>query len=134
MTFIGYLCGDIKNIDSILEVNKESPKSFGCGHRPYTSSYRPELDITNELYAYLINRFQQIIGVLRWSIELGRMYIMTEVNFLYQILCSPRERHLNAVYKISRYLQKNLSNNPVSVVFDPACVHKYEKVFKLSII
>ena len=41
--------------------------------------------------------FQQLIGVLRWSIELGRIDIMTEVSCLSQHLFSPREGHLNFV-------------------------------------
>ena len=50
MTFVEYMYGVINNVDLILEVNKAALKSFGGGNRPYTSSYRPELDITNELY------------------------------------------------------------------------------------
>ena len=55
---------------------------------------------------------------------------MMEVSCLSQHLFSPCERHLNAVYKVFRYLQKNLSNNPGRISFDPACVHTYEKVFE----
>ena len=49
-------------------------------------------------------------------------------------LFSPSEGHLNAVYKIFRYLQKNLSNNTGRISFDPDCVHTYDKVFEESII
>ena len=55
-----------------------------------------------------------------------------EVSFLYQHLCSPREGHLNSAYKIFRYLQNNISNNLGRIVFDPDCVHKYEKVLEGS--
>ena len=57
---------------------------------------------------------------------------MTEVSCLYQHLCSPRERHLNNVYKNFRYLQENLSNNAGRIVFESACVHTYQKVFQGS--
>ena len=82
MTFIDYLHGAIKNVDYILEGNKSVLKSFGGGHRPYPSLYIPELDVTNELYTESINRFQQIIGFIRWSIELGRIDIMKQVSCL----------------------------------------------------
>ena len=108
MTCIEYLCGDIKNVYSILEGNKAALKFFGDGHRPYPSPYSPGLDVTYELYADLINRFQQIIGVIRWSIELGRIEINTKVSCLYQHLCSPRKEHLKAAYKTLRYIQNNL--------------------------
>ena len=48
----------------------------------------------------------------------------------YKHLCSTHEGHLNAVYKIFRYLQKNISKNTVRIAFDPAYVHIYEKVFE----
>ena len=57
---------------------------------------------------------------------------MTEVSFLSQNLCSSHEGRINAVYKISRYLQKNLSKNLGRIVFDPDCVNTDEKVFKGS--
>ena len=52
----------------------------------------------------------------------------------YKHLCSTHEGHLNAVYKIFRYLQKNLSKNPVRILFYTYFVHIYEKVFKGSTI
>ena len=66
MTCFEYLCGDIKNVASILKGNKADLKSFGYGHLPYPLSYRPELDGTNELDAELINSFNQLIGFRRW--------------------------------------------------------------------
>ena len=65
MTCIEYLSGATKNVNAVLEVKKAALKSFGGGHCSYHSSYRPELEVTNELYAEFINRFQQLIVVLR---------------------------------------------------------------------
>ena len=96
------MCGSVQNVDSILEGNKEDLNLFGYVHRPYPSSYRPKLDVTDELDAELINRFQQLIVVIRWSIELGRVYIMTGISCLSQYLCSTYKGHLNSVYKIFR--------------------------------
>ena len=129
-TCVEYLSGDINNVYYMLEGNKEALKSFWDVHCPYPSSYRPALDVTNELYADFTNRFQKTIGVLRWSIEIGRIYIMTEVSCLSQILCSPREGHLNAVCEFFRYLQKNPSKNPGKIAFDPDFVPTYEQVFE----
>ena len=66
MTCFEYLCGAINNVYLILEGNKVALKSFGDVHRPYPSSYSPELDVTNELDEDLTDRFQQLIGVIRW--------------------------------------------------------------------
>ena len=40
--------------------------------------YQPEIDISDELGDVLATRFQQMIGILRWSVELGRIVIITE--------------------------------------------------------
>ena len=90
------------------------------------------MDIADELYEELTKRFQQLIAVLRWSVELGRIDIMTEVSCVSQRLCSPRDGHLSAVYKVFRYLQNNMSKNLGRIAFVPACVNTYEKVFEGS--
>ena len=38
---------------------------------PFPSSYKPELDVTEELDDAMISRFRQLIGILRWAVELG---------------------------------------------------------------
>ena len=86
MTCVDYLDGAIKNADLIIEGNKAALNSFGGEHRPCPSSYRPELDGTTELDEEFTNRFQQVIGVLKWSIELWCIDIMTEVRCLSQHL------------------------------------------------
>ena len=116
----------------MLEKDKTALKMFGNGHRPYPSSYRPEIDVSPTLGASLINRYQHLIGMLRWSIELGRIDIQTEVSCLSQHLCAPREGHLNAVFKIFRYLQKNMSKNPGRIAFDPLLIHDDENLFNSS--
>ena len=35
------------------------------------TSYKPELDVSNELSADLASQYQQLIGVLRWAVEPG---------------------------------------------------------------
>ena len=129
MTCVDYIKGAIKSVNDMLEKDKVAMKMFGDGHRPYPSSYRPELDVSELLSDDLINRYQQLIGMLRWSIELGRIDIQTEVSCLSQHLCAPREGHLNAAYKIFRYLQKNIGKNPGRIAFDPLIEYDDENIF-----
>ena len=70
---------------------------FGDDHRPYPSSYRPYLDLTGELDAELTNRLQQILGIIKGSIEPTSRDIMTEVSRLSLNVCLPHEGHLNSV-------------------------------------
>lgn len=53
------------------------------------------------------NRFQQLMGVLRWSIELGRLDYYLEVSLLSQHLALPREGHLQAVYHLFGYISRH---------------------------
>ena len=101
---VGYLNSKIENFDNSLGVDKMSLNNYGYGHMPYSSRFRTELDFTEELGEELTNRYQQLIGVLRFSIELGRIDILTEVGCLSQHLCSPREVHIDDVYRIFIYL------------------------------
>ena len=105
--------------DNSLGVYKTALKNYGDRHRSYSSNLRAELDVTEEMGEELNNRYPQRIGVMRWSIEILRIDISTEVSCLSQHLCSPIEGHLDAVYRIFIYLQKNLGKNPGRMAYDP---------------
>ena len=51
-------------------------------------SYSPELDGTPELDSDELTTFQELIGVLRWATEIGRVDILHEVNILSQYQAS----------------------------------------------
>ena len=57
--------------------------------------------------------------MLNCYIELGRIDILKEVSYLSLHLCSPREVHLDAVYHIFKYLQKNTSEDPGRMTYNP---------------
>jgi hypothetical protein len=84
--------------------------------RPTSASYRPELDTSPVLGKKLASRYQQLIGILRWAVELGRVDILLEVSLLSQYLCQPREGHLEATSNIFGYLDKHLES---AIAFDP---------------
>ena len=74
----------------------------------------------------------QLIGVLRWAIELGRIDIMTEVSVLSQHQCQPREGHLAAVYRVFWYLKCNLKEISGRIVFDSKIPDIDEQLFHPS--
>lgn len=75
---------------------------------PFNSHlYRPELDTSNYCSAELHTVFQNLIGVLRWISELGRIDITYEVSILSQYLAQPRVGHLQQVLNIFFYLKHN---------------------------
>ena len=69
--------------------------------------------------------------MLRWSIELVRTDILMELTCLSQHLCYPIEVHLDDVYHVFRYLQKNLGKNPGSMTYNPMYEPTYENVFEV---
>ena len=93
--------------DELVKEGKPPLKTYGkkSGDRPFPLNYRPEIDMLPELCETLQTRFLQLIGILRWSIELGRIDIVTEVSVLSQHQCSPRVGHLEAAYHIFWFLK-----------------------------
>ena len=73
-----YLKREIEHVDNLIGVDNTALNNYVYGHRPYSSRFRLELDVTEELGEELTNRYQKLIGVLRWSIELGRIDILAE--------------------------------------------------------
>ena len=60
-------------------------------------NYRPELDTTEPCDDDLISLYQNLIGILRWTCELGRVDILHETSLLSQYLAQPRLGHLQEV-------------------------------------
>ena len=102
---VDYLKGSIENVDNSLEVDKSELKNDGDGHMPYSSRLRPELDVTEELGEELTNRYQKLIGVLIWSIGLGRIDILTEVNVCINT-CVPQERYILILFTVYSYIYR----------------------------
>ena len=120
-----YVKSAVKNLEEQLAIEGlKLPSKYD--DRPFPSSYRPELDITPMLDDSAATRYMQLIGILRWACELGRIDILAEVSSLATHLCAPREGHLEAVYRIFAYLKKH---NRSTMVFDDAEVEIDERMF-----
>jgi len=63
----------------------------------------------------MASRYQQLIGLLRWAVELGQIDILHEMAIMSQYLALPREGHLEKVYSIFSYLGKHECS---CIVFD----------------
>ncbi len=80
-------------------------------------NYRPELDVSPELNADGVRYYQELIGVLRWAIELGRIDIAMETSMMSTHLALPREGHLQQVYHMFGYLKAKPKK---TLAFDPS--------------
>ena len=80
------------------------------------SGYRPEIDITPDLGEENAAYFHSLIGVLRWSLELGRVDINVEASMLSSHLAMPREGHTPELLHVFAYLKKHMNTE---MVFNP---------------
>jgi len=92
-------------------------------------AYSPELDGTSELNTDDITFFQELIGMLRWATELGRVDILHKVALLSQYHASPRERHLEQLLNIFGYLKEHPK---VTIHMDPDLPNIDYEVFNME--
>ena len=99
-----YVKAAVANVETTL---KEKPKWKlpGGAVTPMVTSYEPELDGSPELNEDDHRYYQELIGILRWATELGRVDILHEVSLLSQYQACPREGHMEQVLRIFAYLK-----------------------------
>jgi hypothetical protein len=104
-----YIDNAIKIVDARMEKNKEVDFNTRQRKRPYQFGFKPELDVLDELQGEEVTWYQQLIGMLRWMTELGRIDVLYEVSKLSSHSALPRKGHLRAVYILFYHLQKTKS-------------------------
>ena len=83
-----YVKAAIENIEKTLaKTNQHLPTK--C-QTPLCSGYRPELDTSPELKRESLQRYQELIGILRWAVELGQVDILLETSLMLTHLALPR--------------------------------------------
>ena len=84
----------------------------------------PEADSSPELSADDTTLFQELIGILRWAVEIGRVDILTELLMLSSHQACPREGHLEQIYHIFMFLKRHpkltLYFDPQEPIIDPS--------------
>lgn len=101
-----YVKAAVSNIEDLV---KNNPKYRIDRNQktPMVGNYLPELDGSTELESDEVTLYQELIGVLRWATEIGRVDILHEVSILSQYQASPRQGHLEQVFNIFGYLKHN---------------------------
>ena len=122
MSSESYTKAAIKNVkarlkESGFEYNKKLSDRKYSAKQPFSSvNYKPELDTSAECNDEQVNFYQNLIGVLRWIVELGRIDIAYETALLSKYLAAPRTGHLNQALHIFKYIDIHSSNE---ITFDP---------------
>ena len=114
MTSDKYVKAAVENVEHVLaRVNQWLPSECKT---PMTAGYRPECDVSEELTSVVVQRSQELIGVLRWAAELGRVDILLETAMLSMYMALPRKGHLEQVYHVFGYLKTHSKRR---LFFDP---------------
>ena len=121
-----YVNNAIKVVEQLLLEDGDGKHLKTTARVPIETSYKPELDTSEELDDKMRARYQQLIGVLRWAVEIGRVDIYLEVSIMSQYLANPRKGHLEAVYCVFSFLK---SHPKLKMVFDPVTVKLDESCF-----
>jgi hypothetical protein len=110
-----------------LELAKEGKRLQGKYSTPMTANYRPELDYSPFLPDATATYYMELIGTLRWAVELGRIDIMVDVSLLSSYTMQPRMGHLDQVFHIFGYLKRN---KRATIMFDEQRVNWDETSFE----
>ena len=114
MTSEKYVKAAVENVEEELaRVNQRLPSKCKT---PMTAGYRPGRDISTEQTSVGVQRYHELIGVLQWVAELGRVDILLETAMLSTYMALPRKGHLEQVYHVFGYLKTHSKRR---LFFDP---------------
>ena len=95
-----------------------------------STSYHPSEDVTKELNMEVVQFYQELIGILQWAVNIGRVDILLEVSLLSSHLALPIIGHLQSVYHIFVYLKqlpkRKLYLDPVLSLISEDHFHKFD--------
>ena len=125
MSSYTYVKEAIKTVEIELSlINSELPTK--CS-KPLPYDYRPECDISPFLTDDQTNYFQQLIGILRWAVELGRIDICYAISIMSSYSCAPRVGHLEALIHMFGFLKTHLRDRILCFDDDSPC---FDSMFK----
>ena len=113
-----YIQAAVRNVEEYIE--KSHDKQWKIPNKvetPMQLTYRPKLDVSEELSPSDTAYYQSPIGILQWIVELGRVDVCLEVSMMSSHLVLPREGHMEQVMQIFGYLKKY---HNAELMFDPS--------------
>ena len=129
-----YVTHAIKNLKNCMatkgfEYNKNLYDVNYYPQQPFSNiHYRPQMDVTDKCFDSQIQFFHNLIVIMRWTVELGRIDISYEIYVLSRYLAQPSTGHLVQALHIFKYLDQHKKNE---LAFDLAYHNvKYPEVFQ----
>ena len=103
MTSLDYVKASVANVEEACKNKRwKLPKR---PNTPMSREYIPEMDGSPELNSTDTTWYQELIGILRWATEIGRVDILLETSILSQYQAAPREGHLEQLLRIFAFLK-----------------------------
>ena len=88
------------------KLNKEGKRLPTNSKTPLKSGYCPKLDVSQELKADGVQYYMELIGLLRWAVEIRRVHILYETSIMSTHLALPIVGHLEQLFHVFRYLKE----------------------------
>lgn len=114
MSLDSYIINAVCIVESYMTA--EGTKIYKSTTPFHHQDYHPKLDDTPIVSPRMIARYQQLIGILHWGCELGRLDILLEVALMSAFNTAPRQGHLDQLYHIFSYLK---ISRACCIIFDP---------------
>ena len=119
-----YVKSAVENVEhNLSEYNQFLP--IRC-KTPLMSGYWTETETPPKLKTEGVTHYQDMVGVIRWSVDLGRVYIILETALMSKYLSFPCRGHIKQVFYLFSYLKVNSKRN---LLFDPQHLTIYEHLF-----
>ena len=124
MTSDKYVKAAVENVE--LELSRVNQQLPSWCKTPMTVGYHPECDVSSDLTSAGVQRYQELIGVLRWAAKLGRVDILLETAIQSTYMALRRKGHLEQVYHVFGYLKNHSKRR---LFFDPRNPEIDERAF-----
>ena len=111
-----YIQAAVRNVKEHFNKKGKKPFPSKLHMNPFTSNYRPEIYIYQETEPQYVSYYQSLIGIIWWTVELGRVDICVEVSIISYHVTFPGQGNLDQVLHIFGYLKKHHSSE---MVLDP---------------
>lgn len=99
-------------------------KKHKSPEHPFSNeAYRPEMDVSDLCDANEHQFYQQVVGIARWMIEIGRIDISYEVSIMSRYLACPRKGQLIQMLHMFQYLH---CNQGMDLIYDPTKINVNE--------
>ena len=100
-----YVRDYVDNVEkNLAKYNQRLPT---CCKTPIMSIYQPETDTLPNLKPKGVTQYQEMIRVIRWVVDLGRVDIILEMALISTYLALPHREHTEQVFQMFRCLKPN---------------------------